>query len=149
MKTPRAPSRGGGISLNSQMTPMIDCIFQLMIFFLCTAGFVVPEAVLPTELPNQGAVSTVPALDYEDTEVVRIELAGDGEPLTILLNGNSIPSIAELLDRLEQVGQVSALVPVVLDVAKEVPIGPMIEVYDGAMSRGLRNIHFAVTRHDS
>ena len=38
--------------IDAKMTPMIDVIFQLQIFFLCTAGFAKPESILPTELPD-------------------------------------------------------------------------------------------------
>ena len=37
------------------MTPMIDVVFLLLIFFICAAAGQVKEAVLPTEMSRQAA----------------------------------------------------------------------------------------------
>ena len=39
-----------------KMTPMIDVIFLLLIFFVCTASFRAVEEVLPTNLSLPGAI---------------------------------------------------------------------------------------------
>ena len=131
-----------GYVFDAKMTPMIDVIFQLLIFFLCTAGFAVPESVLPTELPRDAAVSTTPVDPQEDTEIVRVRLAGT-EPVQIQLNSQPVATTIDLMERLKQIAQISTDVPVVLDVASEVPIGEVIGIYDGALSSGLLNVHFA------
>ena len=63
-------------SLEIKMTPMIDVVFLLLIFFVWTASFQVVEYVLPSELStllgNQAAVDVPPPeADFEDV-VVRI-----------------------------------------------------------------------------
>lgn len=131
--------------LDTKMTPMIDVIFQLMIFFLCTTGFSVAESVLPTELPDHGAVSTVPR-SPNDREIVRLEILGEGENITLRLNAQPIASPAALWERLRQVASVAPATPVVLDVAPAVGIGRVIETYDGVMTAGLSKINFAANR---
>jgi biopolymer transport protein ExbD len=134
------------LGLQEQMTPMIDVIFQLLIFFLCTAGFVVPEAVLPTELPATGLTSARPRTAARDADPLRISVQGAGQSLVLSLNGQPIDSMAQLLDRLAQLGQISAGSPVILDVGPDVAIGPVIDLYDGTLTRGFSSIHFAADR---
>ena len=45
------PARGSGLSIN--LTPMIDVVFLLLIFFLLAANFRSKEGFLPAELPRQ------------------------------------------------------------------------------------------------
>lgn len=131
-----------GYVFDAKMTPMIDVIFQLLIFFLCTAGFAVPEAVLPTELPRNAAISTLPATPKDQTEVVTVQLSGK-ETLIIQMNHQPVATVFDLLERLRQIARISRDVPVILDVSSEVPIGQVIAVYDKALSSGLRDVHFA------
>ena len=52
-----AQHRGRG-PLEVKMAPMIDVIFLLLIFFVCTASFHPPEQVLPTRLSLPGSIDT-------------------------------------------------------------------------------------------
>ena len=58
----RIPSRQReGDTDNTAMTPMIDVIFQLLIFFICASAGQVQEAHLPTELAP-GSIEAVQPL---------------------------------------------------------------------------------------
>lgn len=141
MRHPQSSQQLGYV-FDAKMTPMIDVIFQLLIFFLCTAGFAVPEAVLPTELPRNAAISTLPATPKDPTEVVKVQLSGR-EELVIQMNRQPVATVSDLEERLRQIARISGDVPVILDVSTEVPIGHVIQIYDKALSSGLRNVHFA------
>ncbi len=39
------------------MTPMIDIVFNLLIFFLCAGNFNQPEGLLPSRLPKSHGVA--------------------------------------------------------------------------------------------
>ncbi len=145
MRHPRMSSQAR-LGFQEQMTPMIDVIFQLLIFFLCTAGFVIPEAVLPTELPPTGTVATIPRQTNRDADPIRVSLQGAGEALDIKLNGQPVAGIDELMDRLSQLGRITAGSPVILDIGSDVAIGPVIDLYDGTLTRGFSTIHFAADR---
>ena len=54
------------------MTPLIDVIFLLMIFFIMTLNFLVPEGILENRLPDQAR--TTPQRE-KDWELVRIHVA--------------------------------------------------------------------------
>lgn len=106
------------------MTPMIDIIFQLIIFFLMFSSFVEEEPAMKTELPVADQVKEialdnavqihVPVYDINDTPTYF--LTGDG------LSEKAVPmKMAELKPKLaawwtsHQVGQAPPQVLVVMD----------------------------------
>jgi biopolymer transport protein ExbD len=127
------------------MTPMIDVVFQLLIFFVIASTGQVAEAFLPTELPATGAVAApVEPLEREPwADEVWIRLFHDGDRTIADMNG----TIYEELDRLEEVlralSEISRDNPVVLDIDAEVPLGDLIRVYDACRAAGFESIAFA------
>jgi biopolymer transport protein ExbD len=124
------------------MTPMIDVVFQLLIYFLCTASFAASEQFLPTILPPTGAAANEPPREIQELELVEISLSQAADTLRIELNGNAVSSIAELRDRLLQLVALAKL-PVVLDIGPEVHLSNVVAVYDLCVVIGLNGIHFA------
>ncbi|MFO0944350.1 MAG: biopolymer transporter ExbD [Planctomycetota bacterium] len=142
MKHPISRSRSQ-TGFDSKMTPMIDVIFLLLIFFLCTAGFKIAESVLPTRLPTTGAVDRTPSPTPTDLEAVRVLLRGAAEDCQVELNGRVLAGIPDLIQSLRKLGSISKDLPVVLDIGPEVQLGNVVHVYDGCLSAGLSRIHFA------
>ena len=132
----------GSPEIGSAMTPMIDVVFQLLIYFLCTASFQVAEQSLPTTLPSSGAVAYQPPKEIQELELVRIGLSQQGGTLEIDLNGSTCQSLPDLRDRLQKLLALVAL-PVVLDVKPEVELGHVVSVYDTCLVIGVNQIHFA------
>lgn len=70
----RTPA-GGSIRLN--LTPMIDMVFQLLIYFVVTAGFVADEGSLTTNMPREtGESKATTALPQEPLRIVLQEAPG-------------------------------------------------------------------------
>jgi biopolymer transport protein ExbD len=129
------------------MTPMIDVVFQLMIFFICTASFQAAEEFLPSQLSITGGTST-PAPIELDPELERILVRAtrtDGATNWIV-NQRQCPTLLEVRQVLAAVAAIDKSLPVVLDVAGEVPLGDMIDVYDLSRLAGFEQIQFAVTK---
>ena len=129
------------------MTPMIDVIFLLLIFFVCTASFQVVEGVLPTNLSLPGSVKTEIEIDplEEDLDEITVKIFQRGDRPGWQVNGRDY-------DRLEQVGavlraaaEIKIDLPVILDVDAEVPIEDVIDAYDLCRQIGLKRIQFAVS----
>ncbi len=55
MKIPH--SLAGRREFSVSMTPMIDVVFLLLIFFVCKASFQIAEAVLPSPLATGGTTA--------------------------------------------------------------------------------------------
>ena len=80
------------------MTPMIDVVFQLMIFFIWTSGVHIVEHVLPSRVSEQATAaasvaesSPPPEADFQEV-VVRI-LWRDGQPHW-QINEESLPALS-------------------------------------------------------
>jgi biopolymer transport protein ExbD len=73
--------------LGLQMTPMIDCIFQLIIFFMLNINFRIEEGLLKAFLPK---ATQAPSEDdpNKDKVFIRIDKAWQvsGQPLLLALN---------------------------------------------------------------
>lgn len=133
-----------------QMTPMIDVIFQLLIFFICTSSFQLPEQLLPT--PIQAFVGNGPS---ESTEPVTLppEIQ-DFEEVVVLIHydtqawweiyGNRIETFLQLNALLRTLAEDCPAVPLILDVDPNVPIESVIQLYDFARRSGFEKIQFAI-----
>ena len=128
------------------MTPMIDVIFLLLIFFVCTANFQTPEEVLPTNLSWPGSSSELAPIDPVDMDLHEIVVK-------ILWREGRVGWEVDQrrYDHLDDVGRVLADVaqikidlPVILDVDGSVPIENVIDVYDLCRQIGFEKIQFSV-----
>ena len=126
------------------MTPMIDVIFQLLIFFLCTSNFIQPERLLSTNLSLPGAVQSPDALPPEliDLDEAVIELHTDGS-LYWLIAGVRYDSLETVGATLKALSEMKSDLPVLLDIDPEIPLGNVIDVYDLCRLCGLSKVQFA------
>ena len=132
------------------LTPLIDVVFLLMIFFLWTASFQIVEEVLPSELSvasstgNTASEPPPPEADFDDV-VVRIEQAG--APVRWQVNQTQADSLADLGERLNRIAGIKRDAPVIVDAAADVPLGDVIDVYDLARLAGFDQVQFAASEN--
>jgi biopolymer transport protein ExbD len=130
------------------MTPMIDVVFQLMIFFICTASFQLTEELLPTSLAITGGTAAAAAIEIEpDLERIIVRGNSTGSGTTWTVNDRPCPSLSEVEQTLRAVAEIDAALPVILDVAGDVPLGDMIDVYDLSRLAGFAKIQFAAEQN--
>jgi biopolymer transport protein ExbD len=126
------------------MTPMIDVVFQLMIFFICTASFQMAEELLPTSLADSGGSSEAAPIEVEpDLERIVAHATQTGGETRWTVNERACGSLAEVQQVLRAVAEIDRTLPVVLDVEGQVPLGNMIDVYDLCRLTGFEKIQFA------
>ena len=58
-----------------QMTPMIDIVFQLMVFFVFTFKIALPEGDFNVRMPAQAGAAALPS----ETPILRVRLRADDE----------------------------------------------------------------------
>ena len=77
------------------MTPMIDVVFQLMSFFMCTLKIVTPEGDFDIRMPLAAAAA---APDDQQVPPVRVKLSAgqDGALAAIVMNGTIVTDFDEL-----------------------------------------------------
>ena len=132
-----------------KMTPMIDVVFLLLIFFLWTASFQIVEMVLPSNLsevagstPTQTDEPPPPQDDF-DRVVLRVRWI-EGRPMW-QINDAAIDNLQQVRSRLETIAAVKRDAPVILHPDQEVPLGHVIDLYDLTRLVGFEQIQFAAS----
>ena len=127
------------------MTPMIDVVFMLLIFFVWTASFHVAELILPSSLvtQNEGQGTTQLDAELEDLERVVVRLGWDGLNPKWTVNDVPISTFDAVRERLQIVAKIKATLPVLVDPTPNIPLGHVIDVYDAAKLAGFQNVQFA------
>ncbi len=145
--SPLVNQRSIGTDLDSAMTPMIDVVFLLLVFFVWTASFQIVEQILPSELSAQmgsePAEVTEPTPESDYDEVV-VKIGWDGTQPNWSLNDEAVGDIGALIERLTIISNVRSDKPVILDPEDQVPLGFVIEAYDASKVAGFSKVSFAV-----
>ena len=128
------------------MTPMIDVVFLLLIFFICTASFQIVEQNLPSrvQLEFPPGAEPIPANEQiEDVDAVIVKIGWHNvEPRGGRIS-QGCPRFKTLKEKLAALSAIDSAVPVILDVAPEVPLGYAIDAYDLGRKTGFSEIQFA------
>jgi biopolymer transport protein ExbD len=129
------------------MTPMIDVVFLLMIFFIGTASFQLAEELLPTSLAVASGSSTPAPVELEpDLERIVVRATRSGGATIWIVNERPCDTLAEVQQVLRAAAEIDLSLPVILDVAGDVPLGDMIDVYDLCRLEKFEKIQFAAER---
>jgi len=133
--------------VNSTMTPMIDVVFLLLIFFVWTAGTQIVEYILPgqmsAQLGSQETEITEP-LPEQDFDQVVIRVRWDGKLPDWTINEQGMESIQDVSNTLSALAAVNIDAPIIVYPDPNVPIGFVIEVYDQAKLCGFTKASFAL-----
>jgi biopolymer transport protein ExbD len=135
--------------LDVKMTPMIDVVFLLLIFFVWTASFQIVERVLPSSVSEaSGTGSTTPdeppppEADFHDI-VVRI-LWAEGR-VSWRVGEETYNQLSGVEQRLALIFRANDEAPVIIDPDDDTPFGSVIEVYDLSRQVGFREVKFAAS----
>ncbi len=149
MRRPRETVQSGPTDIDAAMTPMIDVVFLLLVFFVWTASFQIIEQVLPSQLVSQTGSQDAPPTEIDpeptdlDNVVIRIEF--DGQAPTWILQEQPIRDIAQIREQLAAIGKVSTDVPVILWPEGTVPLQHVIAAFDAAKSTGYSKVSYAIS----
>lgn len=138
---------------DSFMTPMIDVVFLLLIFFVCASIGQIRESTLPTPL----AAGSIESADSVETpkqlEDVWVRLVRSGEGDTAVtraeVNNQLYDDWEHLRGTLRELATIAPEIPVILDISHRVPVGDFIDIYDTCRSAGFDNIQFATAPRSS
>ena len=147
MRCPSTFSRRTPVEL--QLTPMIDCVFLLMIYFLVASSFTISEQMLPSQLSaltgSGTATVDTPPPPEADFENIVVRILWQGAAPTWTVNDAPVHSLAELKASLAQVARIKRDAPVILHPDPDVPLGNVIDVYDLSRLVGFEKIQFAAS----
>lgn len=127
------------------VTAMVDVIFCLVVFFMCTFHFKQLEGKIETWLPKDGPCCGVCVL-----EEIRVTMRRDprtGDVLRRLGNRPSATSDTALVDDIlvmvqDYIKAGRTSYPVLIDASPDVPWTDVVHVMDLCRQRGLQNIEF-------
>ncbi len=135
-------------AVDLQLTPMIDCVFLLMVYFIWSSSFTISEQLLPSELSmpspsGSGAVTTDAPPPEEDFEDIVIRVVWRDGAASWTVNDTPVASLGALRDMLANIARIKRDAPVVLDPAGQAPLGEVIRVFDLARLAGFEKVQFA------
>ena len=111
------------------MTPMIDVVFELIIFFVVT----IKQEDLFTKLNcNRPAPETGAASDTKDDITVNIEIGRryDGSPQGVILYNKREVGRTELDAALREIAKVKKTTPIIVKCAEDSPHKALVDVLD-------------------
>lgn len=145
----RIPSHRRTSLDNESMTPMIDVVFLLLVFFVCASVGQKPDLLLPADLADGSTTTEIqlPPSDPDELppQKVQIDLtrSPDGR-LLIYLNNGRLAGAQELRQRLQTLAELDPRSQIILNTADEVSNQQWIAVYDLCQSLAFESISFAV-----
>lgn len=135
MKVPRRSNSEFGID----MTPMIDVVFQLIIFFLVSSHLVKQETQVQVPLP----VATSGDKDVAEQARVTVNVVEDGK---LLFSGRQVSPEELTLQLSEKLADLGKDLEVRIRSARDIPYARVEPVMLSCAKAGIWNVTFAVYR---
>ena len=100
--------REGNPPIELNLTSMIDVIFLLLIFFVCTSSFDEPEKNLPTNLAGQGiAQERQRPQEERDLEDIVVRISADpSSGVQYAIDGKEYASLGEVEETLDALREI-------------------------------------------
>ncbi len=122
----------------SDMTPMIDVTFQLVIFFMIAATYTIQKTLdLPKQSPNPDAAGAVTIEQLEQENII-VRVAIDG---SIVVDDQPTP-VENLVSRLKEATRNRRSAELVLDIDDEVVHDVVVKVLDAAGAANIEKVLF-------
>ena len=143
----KVPERSTDRSIELKMTPMIDVVFLLLVFFVWTSSFELPEYDLPGAIatPPVGSIESSAAVSPEAFDEIVIRISRRDAENRIEINGTVMSDVIALADRLADIVAIGVQPPVIVDPDDNVTMDVAVSVYDAARSAGVDRVLFAAS----
>ena len=125
--------------LQLNMAAMIDVVFLLLIFFMCTSSFLRPEQDLPYRLPEEGPSGDAGG---EQLDPVRIRLAQAADGVVVTCDDQPCATgdgLVAMLTARRAIGEPA----VIIQGTAAVPFGDMVGALDACHRAGLFRVAFS------
>jgi biopolymer transport protein ExbD len=139
----RAPSSARSAEVGINMTPMIDMVFLLIIFFLLSSSMVQQETQLELTLPKAKNVREDDAATAAKRVTINVQ---DNGAISFL--GRSVPA-NELAERIrERVQRQGGIAEIRIRASRKVPYAQVEPILLACSQAGVWDVQFAVYRDD-
>ncbi len=123
------------IHAHLDIAPLIDIVFLLLVFFMLTSTFLVPEAI-ELELPESSSASVT------ETTLITVSLDQTGQ---LALNGEPI-ELDKLRMAIEPLIEEDAASPIILKSDAHTEVQQLLKVMDEIRAAGGSNVALATTQ---
>ena len=128
------------------MTPLIDCVFLLLVFFMVSASIQKSEADISISLPGTAAQSE--AVEIPDEQIIQITEAGNVYLNDLEYDSVDSEEMPELVDTLKRFAETAEAnkVPAMITIAPEdgVVQQRVVDVLNACTAAKIANVTFAV-----
>jgi biopolymer transport protein ExbD len=138
--------RPAALDMNSAMTPMIDVVFLLLIFFVWTISFQAIERLLPSSVSRESGKleSNLDDLDPDvDFDRIVVRLTGEAASPQYRVNDQVLSSAVEVRAFLQKIVAINPEAPVVIHPDDQIEIGPVVGLLDISRQCGFSKVSFA------
>lgn len=130
------------------MTPMIDVVFLLLVFFVCASVGQMAESLMSVDLSSGNVAATdVTPVETKPSWVTEVwlKLKWDRiqERTVVEMNEREFTDFEPLEADLKTLAELSADSPIILDIEGRVPAGDVIRVDDACRAAGFQSINYA------
>jgi len=144
------PTAGSFMAFN--LTPMIDVVFNLLIYFIVGTTFLRAEGILPSRMARLGSAAGAQAIPVTPIRLILSQVPGPEERIRIRLEGSAaVPQDFEDLCRILinlRTGGIGfdAHTPVVVHAQDQVAWDHVVNAYNAAKRAGYEAINFGTAR---
>lgn len=132
------------------MTPLIDCVFLLLVFFMVSASINKSEADISFSLPGTAAQSE--AVEMPDEQIIQITSGGNVFLNDLEYDASDDPDMPELVKTLVRFRQTAEAnhVPAMITIAPEDAVTQqrVVDVLNACTAAKVANVTFAVGGED-
>ena len=148
--------RRSGYAFNLNLAPMMDVMFNLLVFFLVATSFKLPEGLLQAKLPRTTGISVSQALavpvvpikvflepgDTPQGALIRVSssLRADATALTVVQN---FEDLYTLLNTLVKKPGITAGTPVIIAAKPKTSWDQVVNAYNASLRAKYKNVVFA------
>ena len=126
-------------ALDVKMTPMIDVVFLLLIFFVWTSSFNIVEYALQSSVSDATAGAAAESLERPPEEIDLHEVV----VRIVWIDGQPIPVLDEVRRQLTAIFQANQAAPVIIHPDADTPLNHVIAVYDISRLIGFEKVNLA------
>ena len=137
MKFRQNSSKRVGAISNLDLTPMVDVVFNLLIFFALSLNFVTSSGGINVKLPEASSAKPIKA------ENITINLTKTGE----IYYNKEVSTLEQVKKKLKDVQDKNSLVIIRAD--DQVEHGKVVEAMDAAKSEGFSKLAIAVQKENT
>ncbi len=139
-------NRGPQTEVEIDMTPLIDCVFLLLVFFMVSTTFKKQEADISFALP--GTASQSDSVEIPDEQIIQITDAGNVFLNDLEYDGPSdseMPELTKTLIRFRKTAEANQ-VPAMITIAPEDSVKQqrVVDVLNACTASKIANVTFAV-----